>query len=273
LQGTRRDNRPHASTKGQQISFACTIIECPPLKVCGITAYKSSSYGLSKVAHVLSDKLDKHLKRKLTVPKNIKAKLPEDAHEYRLLVHTQPSLTGLPKKKPELFELAIGGKKEEQLAYAKEKLGKELTTQEVFGEGDQVDVHAITKGKGFQGATKRNRTGLRQKKSEKGQRGPANLGAWTGNRSWTVAHPGQMGFHQRTEYNKWVLKLGTDPNEVTPKGDFVRYGKLKNNYVLVKGSVHGPKKRLIRFNKAIRPNPKIPAKPPQITFINTASQQ
>lgn len=266
------DNRKHTMTKNTSIVMPVTIIECPPLKVCGIVGYKHSAYGTHASSLTLSPKLDKELARKISIPKNKQSDV-KDADEYRLLVHTQPSLTGLNKKKPEVFEIALGGKKDEQLAYAKEKLGQELKAEDVFAEGEQVDVHAITKGKGFQGTTKRNRTGLRAKKSEKGQRGPANLGAWTGNRSWTVAHPGQMGYHQRTEFNKWVLKMGQDPKEVTIDGGFVRFGNVKTNYVMVKGSIHGPKKRLVRFNKATRPNPKLPNQPPQITFINTSSQQ
>jgi len=177
----------------------------------------------------------------------------------------------LPKKKPELFELAIGGTKQDQYNFAKEKLGKEITPEDAFKEGEQVDIHAITRGKGFQGATKRNRTGLRSHKSEKGRRGPANLGAWTGNRSWTVAHPGQMGYHQRTKYNAWILKLGKD--NINPKGDFVKFGKVKNTYLLLKGSVNGPKKRLITLTKAMRPSKKFPNKAPQINYISNASQQ
>lgn len=266
------DNRPHTDTKNTPITIPVTIIEVPPLKVFGIIGIRHTSYGKKTISTILSQKLDKNLAKKISIPKKRLSEVKE-ADEYRLLVHTQPALTGLPKKKPEVFELAIGGSKDAQLAYAKEKLGKDLLLEEVFNEGDQVDVHAITVGKGFQGATKRNRTGLRQKKSEKGQRGPANLGAWTGNRSWTVAHPGQMGYHQRTSYNKWIVKLGKDPKDINPSGGFVKFGEVRSSYVLVKGSVEGPKKRLIRFNKATRPNKKIPNKAPQITFINTTSQQ
>ena len=271
------DNRKSTPTKGNPIAIACTVIECPPLKVCGVAFYKDTVHGWTKVTQVLSDKLDKHLKKKITVPKKSSKKFddvkPEEFDDLRLIIHTQPVLTGLAKDKPEIFEIPLGGKKDEKIAAAKEHMGKELAVSDVFAEGELVDSHSITKGKGFQGATKRNRTGLRSHKSEKGQRGPANIGAWTGARSWTVAFPGQVGYHQRTSYNKWILKVGNNPEEVIPKGDFVRYGKVKTTYMLVKGSVGGPKKRLITFTKAIRSNPKIPSQPPQITFISNKSQQ
>ncbi|MCK5630480.1 MAG: 50S ribosomal protein L3, partial [Nanoarchaeota archaeon] len=62
-----------------------------------------------------------------------------------------PSLTGIGKKKPEMFEIAVGGNKEDQLNYAKSMLGKEINVADVFKGGQQLDIHAITKGKGVQG--------------------------------------------------------------------------------------------------------------------------
>ena len=63
-----------------------------------------------------------------------------------------------------------------------------------------------------------------------------------------------MGFHQRTEFNKFILKIGNDTQIVNPKGGFVRYGLIKNDYVLVKGSVVGSEKRTIVMVKPQRPN-------------------
>ena len=133
-------------------------------------------------------------------------------------------------------------------------LGKELSVSDVFNVGTQVDTHSITKGKGTQGPVKRNGVSLRRHKSEKGTRGPANLGGWTGNRSWTVAHAGQVGFHQRTEYNKHLIEIGEDVSKLNPAGGINRYGEVRNNYVILRGSVGGARKRLVRFN---RPTKKI----------------
>ena len=46
-----------------------------------------------------------------------------------------------------------------------------------------------------------------------------------------------MGFHQRTEYNKLIMKIGNNGSEITPKGGFLRYGVINTEYVIVKGSV------------------------------------
>ena len=74
---------------------------------------------------------------------------------------------------------------------------------------------------------------------------------------------GQMGFHTRTEYNKWVIKVGEDEKDVAKPGGWKHYGVVKSHYILLAGSVPGPSKRLIRLRYAIRPNePK--TEPPEI---------
>ena len=90
---------------------------------------------------------------------------------------------------------------------------------------------------------------------------------------YRVAHAGQMGYHQRTEYNKWILKISSNPEELKMKGGFIHYGNVKNSYILIKGSLPGPKKRLIRFNKALRPNKKIPNEAPSIEYVSLESKQ
>jgi large subunit ribosomal protein L3 len=255
------DTRKTSVTKGMEVSFPTTVIECPPLKVSSVRFYKKTNSGSTLISEVFADKLDKELSRKIPIPKKIKKKIEDtkDFDDIMLLVYTQPKLTGIGKKKPELFEIAIGGKKEDKLKYAKEKLGKEITVNDVLKQGQQIDVHAITKGKGYQGPVKRFRIGLKPHKSEKSRRQPGSLGGWSeqGHVMWRVAHAGQMGYQQRTEYNKLILKIGNKPTEINPKGGFLSYGLVKNDYILVKGGVIGPKKRVIRLNYAIRPNKKI----------------
>ena len=85
---------------------------------------------------------------------------------------------------------------------------------------------------------------------------------------------GQMGYHQRTEYNKKILKIGEaeKADEINPDGGFVKYGIVKNNYLLLKGSLPGPSKRLVMLRKAMRPHGKHDDAP-QISYISTASKQ
>lgn len=67
------------------------------------------------------------------------------------------------------------------------------------------------------------------------------------------------------------MKIGDNGEEITPNGGFLNYGAVKNEYVLLKGSVPGPKKRLVRISHAIRVHPKLGV--PEIDYISTKSQQ
>jgi large subunit ribosomal protein L3 len=265
-----KDNGPNSMTKGETISCPATIVECPPLKTSSIRFYKKTIDGLKVVGDVLVEGLNKELERKITLPKKVKKKIEDvkDFDDVVLVVYTQPKLSGVGKKKPEIFEISIGGKKEEKLNYAKELLGKEINIEDIFKEGNQVDIHVITKGKGFQGPVKRFGIGRKSHKSEKSRKNPGSLGPWCGqvNVMWKVPHAGQTGYFQRTEWNKWLLKIGKG-EEINPKQGFHKYGLIKNTYVLLKGSIGGPKKRIIRFNYAIRPNRKIPKDAPLIKQV------
>lgn len=273
------DNKKASTTKGIDIFCPATIIECPPLKTASIRFYKNMINGAKLVSEIFSENADKDLGRTLILPKKHKNDegknkgTHQDFDYIMLLVHTLPSRTGIGKKKPEVFEIAVGGNKEEQLNYAKSKLGKEINISEVFKEGQQLDIHAVSKGKGVQGPVKRFGIALKQHKTEKSRRNPGSLGGWKaqGHIMWRVAKAGKMGYHLRTEQNKWLLKIGNS-NEISKKGGFENYGVIKNNYILVKGSVIGAKKRLIRINEAMRPAKNIPDSPPAVQYINLTKE-
>jgi large subunit ribosomal protein L3 len=90
---------------------------------------------------------------------------------------------------------------------------------------------------------------------------------------YSVARAGQMGYHQRTEYNKRILKMGKDGKEITPKGGFLRYGVIRGPYMLIAGSIAGTEKRAIRLRYPARPPRNIAEEPPQITHISLESPQ
>jgi len=264
-----KSTRPNSMTLGESIFRPVTIIECPPLKVASIRFYKRTDYGLKVINQILSKNLDKNLKRKMIMPKKeTKQKEPENYDDIRLLVYTQPSLTSIGKKKPEIFEIAVGGTKEQQLAYAREKLGKEIMATEILKPGKLVDVHAVTKGKGLQGVIKRFGVSLKAHKSEKKKRSVGNLGPWIQSAMWRVPQAGQMGYHTRTDYNKLIIKVSDKPDEINPKSGFKHYGLVKNSYILLKGNAHGPAKRLIRLNNAIKPHKRKHSEIFEIEYIN-----
>ena len=84
---------------------------------------------------------------------------------------------------------------------------------------------------------------------------------------WRQAKAGKMGYHTRMEHNKWLLKIG-NAKEINKKGGFENYGIIKNQCILVKVSVIGAKKRLIRMNDPLRPSKIIPNEAPTIQYIN-----
>ncbi|MBR9690073.1 50S ribosomal protein L3 [Candidatus Woesearchaeota archaeon] len=272
------DNKKTSQTKGTEISWPVTIIECPPLKVMGIKFYKDTYEGKLASTQVFTQKQDKEVKRKTKIAKktgSIEKIKPEDFDELRLIVHTNPKQVGIAKKKPEICEVSVGGSKEEKLAFAKEKLGQDINFSDVFEEGAQLTTHVITKGKGYQGPVKRFGIGLTSHKSEKTKRGPGSLGGWKaqGHFMYRIAFAGKMGYHQRTEYNKQLLKISENTEEINAKGGFKKYGLVKNPYILIKGSIGGPAKRLVMLTESKRPSKKIPAESPNIENISIKSQQ
>nr|AJS12251.1 50S ribosomal protein L3P [uncultured archaeon] len=270
------DTKKASLTKGEEIFCPVTVVECPPIKVAGIRFYKKDNYGLNAVSDVYADNLDKELARTIILPKKKKATEPSNFDDIRLIVYTQPKNTSIGKKKPEVYELGIKGKKEDKLKNAKELLGKEISVKDVFKPGQLVDVHGITKAKGFQGPVKRFGVSLRRHKSEKTKRGPGSLGGWQGQAHfmYRVAHAGRMGYHQRIDSNKLVIKVSDEPKEINPKGGFIRYGNVKNTYVLIKGSIAGTSKRSLIFTFPLRGNlNNISTDSPQVQYISLESKQ
>ncbi len=269
------DNRLKSRTKGEKIAMPITLIECPPLNIYSIRLYKQTDHGLKAAKEIVVSN-DKLLARKIPVAKELKQELSRiDITEFddlRLIVYTSTHQTPRGQKTPEMFELALGGSLQNKFEFAKQHIGKQLRVSDVFAEGEQVDVAGVTKGKGFQGTVKRFGVGIKQHKSEKTKRGAGNLGAWTPSHVLpTVPQPGKMGFHTRTEKNKWLVKISNEP--INPVGGFNHYGPVKNEYILLKGSVPGPPKRLIRLYKAKRPSKRYPTEPPQIESISLVTEK
>lgn len=249
-------------TKGQEVVSAATVIEAPPLYVYGIRGYKNGA--------TVGDELveDKAVLEKLNIKqKKKKVELKaEELDDVRLLVFAQPSKTSIGKKHPERFEVGLGGSVEEKLKLAKEKLGKEIKVSDVFKEGEFVDVVAVTKGKGWQGAVKRFGVSLQRPKATGRRRHVGTLGQWHPPYVlYTVPQAGQTGYHKRTELNKWILKISDNVDEINPKGGFDHYGFVKNDYIILKGSVPGPAKRLIKLRLAVR-SPGV--QEPKLTYVS-----
>jgi len=276
------EDRAGSPNFGKEVMYPATVIDAPPLTICAVRAYTQTPYGLKTLTEAWMKEPPKDINRLTTQPKNPDPqngfkKMEENLDkitEFRLLAATQPKLAGVPKKTPELIEIKVDGAQiKEQFEYVKSQLGKNLSVTNIFKEGQYIDIVAVSKGKGFQGPVKRLGVKIRDRKSRKTQRGIATLGPWSPSRVlYTIARAGQMGYHQRTEYNKRILKIGTNGADVTPKGGFIRYGPVKGAYVIVSGSIPGPTKRQIRLRYPTRPPRRLP-ETPKIISVSLESPQ
>lgn len=251
-------------SKGQEILSAATIVEVPPVYVYGYRFYGTDG-------NTIGDELikDEKILKQLHV-KKIQSTPPTDMTHVkgvRLLVFAQPAKTGIGKKHIERMELAVGGKDtQEKVEFAKSHVGKELKISDVFKSGEFVDIISVTKGKGWQGAVKRFGISVQRRKATGKRRHVGTLGQWhPAYVLYTVPQAGQMGYHTRTELNKLIMKIGSTPDEVNPDGGFLNYGFVKSDYVLVRGSIPGPAKRLVKLRLSVRKD--APQKEPSLLSI------
>ena len=277
------DNRQGSLSFGKEIVIPMTILESPPMLACAVRAYTKTYEGYRTFGEAWMEKPSKDFERIISVPekfmteeglKKIEGSMEKIA-DVRMLMATQPRLAKRGKKAPDLIEVKIGGGSiKERFEYGKKLLGAEVKIGDFVKEGETVDTIGITKGKGIQGPVKR--WGIRRKihKANKTVRQVGSIGGWTPHYvQYSVPRAGQMGFHQRTEYNKIVVKVGNNGNEVTPKGGFIRYGQVNSEYVMLKGSVPGTTNRLILMRVASRPFSELKAAAPKLDYLSIQSHQ
>ncbi|MHB8634159.1 MAG: 50S ribosomal protein L3 [Thermoplasmatota archaeon] len=278
------DYRPSSVTSGQEIRMPVTVIETPPMTIAAIRFYENTPYGIKTLTEVWADKQEPRLGDRLPLAEKPGAhaaekwKLVDAAQvaDVRVLAHTNPvEVTGPDHKIPELMEIRVGGGDlKARTEYAKTLLGKTITVDQALKPGQMMDTLAVTKGFGFESRVVRFHTKLLSHKNSKHRRMIGTQGPWHPSFIMsTVPSDGQRGFHQRTEVNKRILKVGTDGAEITPAGGFPHYGVVRNAYLLVHGSVPGPAKRLVRLRDAVRYTRGIELQQADIRYVSTASKQ
>ncbi len=117
------------------------------------------------------------------------------------------------------------------------EIGKTIDLN-VFEIGDRVDVQGISKGKGFQGVIKRHGQHIGPKgHGSMYHRRPGSMGATTspGRVFKGKKLPGHMGSVVRSILNLDVVKVDSD-----------------KNVILVKGSIPGAKKSIVRIRQTVR---------------------
>ena len=249
-----KDTTPNSMTKDKRIIIPSTVIECPPMKIFSIRFYKNG-----KVAKdVLAEHVDKELKRKVKLPKQGKNPIDslksEGYDDVSIIVYSQVKKTGV-KKTPDLTELGLTGTIEDKLNFIKSHLNKDISINEVFSQGELVDVRGLSKGKGFQGPVKRFGIKLRFHKSEKGVRKVGSIGPWHPARvTYRVPMAGQLGMFTRVHYNQKILQLVKSEDVDNQLKNIKNYGDTKTDYIILYGSVQCPAKRQILLTAPLRPS-------------------
>ncbi|MEF8827637.1 MAG: 50S ribosomal protein L3 [Haloarcula sp.] len=281
------NDEPDSAREGMEETVPVTVIETPPLQVVALRAYEKTPYGKRPLTEVWADEFHPALDRTLDLPDNSKSGDAEvqirdaldsgNLADVRAITHTVPgAVDGVPKKRPDVMENRIGGGTlADRVEYGFDLVADgEYGVNDVFRAGEYADVAGVTKGKGTQGPVKR--WGVQKRKGKHKRQGwrrrIGNLGPWNPSRvRSTVPQQGQTGYHQRTELNKRVIDIG-EGDDASAAGGFVNYGDVDGPYTLVKGSVPGPEKRLVRLRPAVRPNDQ-PRLDPEVRYVSAESDQ
>ena len=156
-------------------------------------------------------------------------------------------MKGLKQKKAHLMEIQVnGGTVAQKVDYAYGFFEKQIPVDAVFQKDEMIDIIGVTKGKGYEGVVTRWGVTRLPRKTHRGLRKVACIGAWHPARvSFTVARAGQNGYHHRTEMNKKIYKLGKNGQEshaamtefdrlVTLSSCLISYVviKIQNDYVI-----------------------------------------
>merc|ERR1719352_1528495 len=188
-----------------------------------------------------------------------------------------------------------GGDIAAKVAWFKEHLEKPVSVKQVFNEAEMIDCIGVTKGKGYKGVVARWGITKLPRKTHRGLRKVACVGAWHPARVfYSVARAGQDGYHHRTEANKKIMRIasGVAPNAegkptnfnastatdttektITPLGGFPHYVEVNQDYVMIHGSTPGTKKRIITLRKSTWPQASRRAlEKIDLKFIDTSSK-
>uniref|UniRef100_A0A251UUL4 Putative ribosomal protein L3, Translation protein, beta-barrel domain protein n=1 Tax=Helianthus annuus TaxID=4232 RepID=A0A251UUL4_HELAN len=311
----REVEKPGSKLHKKETCEAVTIIETPPMVVVGVVAYVKTPRGLRSLNTVWAQHLSEDVKRRFYKnwckskkkaftkyskkfesdegKKDIQSqleKMKKYATVIRVLAHTQiRKMKGLKQKKAHLMEIQVnGGTVAQKVDFAYGFFEKQIPIDAVFQKDEMIDIIGVTKGKGYEGVVTRWGVTRLPRKTHRGLRKVACIGAWHPARvSFTVARAGQNGYHHRTEMNKKIYKLGKTGQEshtaltefdrtekdITPMGGFPHYGVVKDDYLLIKGCCVGPKKRVVTLRQSLlAQTSRLALEEIKLKFIDTSSK-
>lgn len=307
----REIERPGSKLHKKESVEAVTILETPPMTVVGVVGYVETPNGLRTLTTVWAAHLSEDVKRRFyknwyrskrkaftkyakkcaDKPQEIDAELnriKQYAQVVRVLAHTQIRKVKLRQKVAHLVEIQVnGGDVAAKVDFAKNLFEKEVEVSTVFTEGEVIDVCAATRGHGFEGVVARWGVTRLPRKTHRGLRKVACIGAWHPARvRFTCARAGQMGYHHRTEINKRVLRIGRKGDAssasteadltvkpITPVGGFPHYGEVNEDWIMLKGCIAGTRKRAVTLRKSLLATTnRAFLEPINLKFIDTSSK-
>ena len=189
--------------------------------------YKSKKKAFTKYARKHAEKGGAPITRELE-------RIKKYCTVVRVLAHTQIRQTPLKQKKAHLMEIQVnGGSVADKVDFGKGLFEKPVEISSIFEKDEMIDCIAVTKGHGFQGVTSRWGTKKLPRKTHKGLRKVACIGAWHPSHvQWTVARAGQDGYHHRTSVNHKVYRVGSGKAEDNASTEFDVSKKQITPYVL-----------------------------------------
>jgi len=316
----REVDKPGSKVNKKEVVEAVTILEAPPMMVVGVVGYIDTPKGARAFKTVWAEHLSEDCKRRFyknwykskkkqftkyakkwqdelgrkEIDKDL-ARMKKYCSSIRIIAHTQMKLMKKRQKKAHVMEIQLnGGTIAEKVEWARAHFEKPVKVSDVFAQDEMIDIIGVTKGKGFKGVTSRWHCKKLPRKTHKGLRKVACIGAWHPSRvSFTVARAGQKGYHHRTEINKKIYRIGkgtytkdgkvvksnatteydVTEKSITPMGGFPHYGEVNCDFLMIKGCVVGPKKRVITLRKSLLTQTKRAAMEKiSLKFIDTSSK-
>jgi large subunit ribosomal protein L3e len=317
----REVNKPGSKLHKRETVEAVTIIETPPMVVVGLVGYVQTPRGLRTLSTVWTEHLSEEVKRrfyknwyrsKKKAFDRYAARVADDknkdmqkelerikkyAQVIRVLAHTQIKLVKLRQKKAHLIEIQVNGGNNvsAKVDYARSLFEQKVPVSAVFKENEMIDCLGVNKGHGYEGVVTRWGVARLPRKTHRGLRKVACIGAWHPARvKFSVARAGQMGYHHRTEINKKIYRIGAGAKPagakaivnynattgadltqktITPMGGFPHYGEVNEDFLMLKGCVVGVKKRVITLRKSLVPQVSRSSQEViELKFIDTASK-
>jgi len=305
-------NKPGSKLNKKEIVEAVSIIEAPPMVVVGFVGYVETPRGLRALTAVwaahLSDECRRRFYRNWYASKkkafkkyavrfekgnNMQAEIDrakKHCQVIRAICHTQIGKIKLRQRRAHLMEIQInGGSVPDKVDFCTKLFEQQVPIKDVFNQNEMIDVIGTTKGHGNEGVTARWGVSRLPRKTHRGLRKVACIGAWHPARvQFQVPRAGQRGYFHRTEINKKIYRIGKSYEEdktgamtdndltekhITPMGGFPHYGQINEDWLMIKGGVVGHKKRVLTLRKSLLVQTKRSAlEEITLKFIDTSSK-